>query len=64
MNSSPNRWLYVLAAALILAIVLLSMPIATDLVPEVSYSELKELVERGQVEEIALRGSEVTAKLS
>jgi cell division protease FtsH len=64
VNSSPNRWLYVLAAALILVVVLLSMPIATDFVPEVPYSELKELVERGQVEEIAFRGSEATAKLT
>lgn len=64
MNSSPNRWLYVLAAALILVVVLLSMPIATDFVPEVPYSELRELVERGQVEEIAFRGSEATAKLT
>jgi len=64
VNSSPNRWLYVLAAALILVVVLLSMPVATDFVPEVPYSELKELVERGQVEEIVFRGSEATAKLT
>jgi hypothetical protein len=33
------------------------MPVATD-------SELKALVERGQVEEIVFRGSEATAKLA
>jgi cell division protease FtsH len=64
VNSSPNRWLYVLAVALVLVVMFLSMRVVTDFVPEVPYSELKELVERDQVEEIAFRGSEATAKLT
>ena len=63
MNASPNRWLYLLAAAVTLLVVFLSMPIVTDYVPEVPYSKLKELVEQGQVQEIAFRGDEATAKL-
>jgi hypothetical protein len=64
VNLSPNRWLYVLAAAIIVVILFLSMPVARGPATEVPYSQFKELVARGQVEEVTLRGSDATATLT
>jgi cell division protease FtsH len=64
VNLSPNRWLYVLVAALILAVLFLSMPAPRMPAAEIPYSEFKELVARGQVEEVMLQGSEATATLT
>jgi cell division protease FtsH len=63
VNLSPNHWLYVLAATMIVVILFLSMPVARGPATEVPYSQFKELVARGQVEEVTLRGSDATATL-
>jgi cell division protease FtsH len=63
MNSSPNRWLYLLAAAFIIATVLLTLPVAQAPAVQIPYTQFKELVEQGQVEEVILKGDEATATL-
>jgi cell division protease FtsH len=63
MSNSPNRWLYLLAAAFIIATVLLSLPVAQVPAVQIAYSQFKELVEQGKVEEVTLRGEEASATL-